>query len=134
MDRFLEQVAIEASQMYVTEDGKSRFANTVGFVTTSIYDYFNQFKSLIFILDKFQTIEKLPDKVLLNIFAYLSHLEICRMGKFFHHLFFILKNFHIKFLQLPCVVVGDKLLMIQSCGKTFHCDQKFQVCCVSFNG
>jgi hypothetical protein len=30
MDRFLEQVAIEASQMYVTEDGKPRFANTVG--------------------------------------------------------------------------------------------------------
>lgn len=32
MDRFMEQVAIEASQMYVTEDGKSRFANTVGFI------------------------------------------------------------------------------------------------------
>lgn len=31
MDRFLEQVAIEASQMYVTEDGKSRFADTVRF-------------------------------------------------------------------------------------------------------
>jgi hypothetical protein len=31
MDRFLEQVAIEASQMYVTEDGKSPFANTVRF-------------------------------------------------------------------------------------------------------
>lgn len=28
----------------------------------------------------FQTIEKLPDKVLLNIFAYLSHREICRMA------------------------------------------------------
>jgi len=31
MDRFLEQVAIEASQMYVTEDGSSPFANTVRF-------------------------------------------------------------------------------------------------------
>lgn len=29
----------------------------------------------------FQTIEKLPDKVLLNIFSYLSHLEICRMAR-----------------------------------------------------
>lgn len=28
----------------------------------------------------FQTIEKLPDKVLLNIFTYLSHREICRMA------------------------------------------------------
>ncbi|XP_055698787.1 F-box/LRR-repeat protein 2 isoform X1 [Phlebotomus papatasi] len=28
-----------------------------------------------------QTIEKLPDKVLLNIFSYLSHLEICRMAR-----------------------------------------------------
>lgn len=32
MDRFLEQVAIEASQMYVTDSGKSPFANTVGFL------------------------------------------------------------------------------------------------------
>ena len=31
MDRFLEQVAIEASQMYVTEEGKNPFANTVRF-------------------------------------------------------------------------------------------------------
>ncbi|CRL06290.1 CLUMA_CG018969, isoform B [Clunio marinus] len=55
MDRFMEQVAIEASQMYVTESGKSPFAST--------------------------TIEKLPDKVILSIFSYLSHLEICRMAQ-----------------------------------------------------
>lgn len=35
------------------------------------------FKILFFL---FQTIEKLPDKVLLNIFSYLSHREICRMA------------------------------------------------------
>lgn len=34
-----------------------------------------------FLFRYFQTIEKLPDKVLLNIFSYLSHLEICRMAK-----------------------------------------------------
>lgn len=28
-----------------------------------------------------QTIEKLPDKVLLNIFSYLSHKEICSMSR-----------------------------------------------------
>lgn len=28
-----------------------------------------------------QTIEKLPDKVLLNIFSYLSHREICRVAR-----------------------------------------------------
>lgn len=32
MDRFLEQVAIEASQMYFTEGGGSRFSRTVRFV------------------------------------------------------------------------------------------------------
>ncbi|GBP37737.1 hypothetical protein EVAR_29938_1 [Eumeta japonica] len=49
------QLALEASQVYLT-DGvvRSPFANT--------------------------TIEKLPDKVLLNIFSYLSHREICRMA------------------------------------------------------
>lgn len=30
---------------------------------------------------RLQTIEKLPDKVLLNIFSYLTHLEICRMAR-----------------------------------------------------
>lgn len=29
----------------------------------------------------FQTIDKLPDKILLNIFSYLSHREICRMAR-----------------------------------------------------
>ncbi|CAB3222991.1 unnamed protein product [Arctia plantaginis] len=50
------QLALEASQVYLGEDGKVRspFANT--------------------------TIEKLPDKVLLNIFSYLTHREICRMA------------------------------------------------------
>ncbi|CAH2239095.1 jg461 [Pararge aegeria aegeria] len=50
------QLALEASQVYLTEGGQIRspFANT--------------------------TIEKLPDKVLLNIFSYLSHREICRMA------------------------------------------------------
>ncbi|OWR43326.1 F-box/LRR-repeat protein 2 [Danaus plexippus plexippus] len=50
------QLALEASQVYLTEGGQLRspFANT--------------------------TIEKLPDKVLLNIFSYLSHREICRMA------------------------------------------------------
>lgn len=33
---------------------------------------------LMFVL---QTIEKLPDKVLLNIFSYLTHREICRMAR-----------------------------------------------------
>ncbi|XP_063703982.1 F-box/LRR-repeat protein fbxl-1 isoform X3 [Culicoides brevitarsis] len=52
------QVAVEASQLYFEDEfgnKKSRFADT--------------------------TIEKLPDKVLLNIFSYLSHLEICRMAR-----------------------------------------------------
>ncbi|XP_044590378.1 F-box/LRR-repeat protein 2 isoform X2 [Cotesia glomerata] len=51
------QIALETSQMYVEEGGviKSRFAST--------------------------TIEKLPDKVILNIFAYLSHREICRLAR-----------------------------------------------------
>ncbi|XP_075986605.1 F-box/LRR-repeat protein FipoQ isoform X1 [Anticarsia gemmatalis] len=50
------QLALEASQVYLTETGQIRspFANT--------------------------TIEKLPDKVLLNIFSYLTHREICRMA------------------------------------------------------
>ncbi|XP_075236796.1 F-box/LRR-repeat protein FipoQ isoform X2 [Lycorma delicatula] len=52
------QIALESSQLYV-DDGtgtkRSPFANT--------------------------TIEKLPDKVLLNIFSYLSHREICRMAR-----------------------------------------------------
>lgn len=50
------QLALEASQVYLTEGGQIRspFAST--------------------------TIEKLPDKVLLNIFSYLTHREICRMA------------------------------------------------------
>lgn len=49
------QVALEASQMYLTDgSGRSPFAST--------------------------TIEKLPDKVLLNIFSYLSHKEICGLA------------------------------------------------------
>lgn len=44
MDRFMEQVAIEASQMYVTEDGKSRFANTVGFIMKRIFDFLRTFE------------------------------------------------------------------------------------------
>lgn len=32
-------------------------------------------------LNNLQTIEKLPDKVVLNIFAYLTHLEICRVAR-----------------------------------------------------
>ncbi|VVC95161.1 unnamed protein product [Leptidea sinapis] len=49
------QLALEASQVYLTEGGiRSPFAST--------------------------TIEKLPDKVLLNVFSYLSHREICRMA------------------------------------------------------
>ncbi|GJQ75847.1 hypothetical protein Trydic_g17915 [Trypoxylus dichotomus] len=51
------QLALEASQVYVTEGATARspFANT--------------------------TIEKLPDKVLLEIFSYLTHREICKMAK-----------------------------------------------------
>ncbi|XP_033220639.1 F-box/LRR-repeat protein 7 isoform X5 [Belonocnema kinseyi] len=51
------QIAVETSQMYVSEGGvvKSRFAST--------------------------TIEKLPEKVILNIFSYLSHREICSMAR-----------------------------------------------------
>lgn len=51
------QIAVETSQMFVSEGGviKSRFAAT--------------------------TIEKLPDKVILNIFSYLSHREICRVAR-----------------------------------------------------
>ncbi|XP_023720818.1 F-box/LRR-repeat protein 2 isoform X2 [Cryptotermes secundus] len=51
------QIALESSQLYVTEGTtvRSPFADT--------------------------TIEKLPDKVLLNIFSYLSHREICRMAR-----------------------------------------------------
>lgn len=79
MDRFLEQVAIEASQMYVTEQGKSPFASTVrSFI---IHWKIEFFRADILRLCSFQTIEKLPDKVVLNIFSYLTHLEICRMGK-----------------------------------------------------
>ncbi|CAK1541184.1 unnamed protein product [Leptosia nina] len=49
------QLALEAGQVYLSEGGmRSPFANT--------------------------TIEKLPDKVLLNIFSYLTHREICRMA------------------------------------------------------
>ena len=33
------------------------------------------------LLSVLQTIEKLPDKVLLNIFSYLTHREICRMAR-----------------------------------------------------
>ncbi|XP_037028905.1 F-box/LRR-repeat protein fbxl-1 isoform X1 [Bradysia coprophila] len=50
------QLALEATQVYLSDGVKrSPFADT--------------------------TIEKLPDKVLLNIFSYLSHLEICRMAR-----------------------------------------------------
>ncbi|VEN33852.1 unnamed protein product [Callosobruchus maculatus] len=52
-----DQLAVEASQVYLTDGttAKSPFAGT--------------------------TIEKLPDKVLLHIFSYLSHKEICRMAR-----------------------------------------------------
>lgn len=87
MDRFMEQVAIEASQMYVTEQGKSKFASTVGFLgiffSSESWERcaIKSEKIKTFSFLPFQTIEKLPDKVLLNIFSYLSHLEICRMGE-----------------------------------------------------
>ncbi|GAB0100429.1 uncharacterized F-box/LRR-repeat protein C02F5.7 [Sergentomyia squamirostris] len=50
------QIALEATQVYLSDGTKrSPFADT--------------------------TIEKLPDKVLLNIFSYLSHLKICQMAR-----------------------------------------------------
>ncbi|XP_044755699.1 F-box/LRR-repeat protein fbxl-1 isoform X1 [Coccinella septempunctata] len=51
------QLAVEASQVYLTDGtaARSPFAGT--------------------------TIEKLPDKVLLHIFSYLSHKEICHMAR-----------------------------------------------------
>jgi len=52
------QIAVESSQLYFDDPSgakRSPFANT--------------------------TIEKLPDKVLLNIFSYLTHREICRMAR-----------------------------------------------------
>lgn len=61
----------------------------------------------------FQTIEKLPDKVLLNIFSYLSHLEICRMGerKIIDHFLQFREKFVTNkkiFFQQQSAVVGDK--------------------------
>jgi hypothetical protein len=53
MDRFLEQVAIEASQMYVTEDGRSRFANTVGFWFHNKWTFMIKFMILIEIFFNF---------------------------------------------------------------------------------
>lgn len=53
MDRFLEQVAIEASQMYVTETGKPRFADTVGCFKTdfsSIFLFKDQFFNFYFLI------------------------------------------------------------------------------------
>ncbi|KAF5298030.1 hypothetical protein FQR65_LT09841 [Abscondita terminalis] len=56
MDDVLNQLAIEKSQVYMADGTfKSPFAST--------------------------TIEKLPDKVLLNIFSYLNHREICTMAR-----------------------------------------------------
>lgn len=81
----------------------------------------------------FQTIEKLPDKVVLNIFSYLSHLEICRMGEKIvaqqnrHQSFSILIFSLGTFSQHPFVVGGDKSPMIQSCGRMFRCVLRFQV-------
>jgi len=50
------------------------FTHQQEFITCCI----RQMWSKCFIL---QTIEKLPDKVLLNIFSYLSHREICRVAR-----------------------------------------------------
>lgn len=43
--------------------------------------YYNYDNSLTRMVLCFQTIEKLPDKVLLNIFSYLSHREICFLAR-----------------------------------------------------
>ncbi|XP_071554152.1 uncharacterized protein [Temnothorax nylanderi] len=48
------QIALETSQMYVSEGGAAKSRTTI---------------------------EKLPDKVLLNVFCYLSHREICRVAR-----------------------------------------------------
>lgn len=113
------QIAVETSQMFVSEGGvvKSRFAGTVSesfYSNSKAIDENRQgvcrtiiAKSLDFFLYRnsigvkicpltkgvniyrinfsnalsFQTIEKLPDKVLLNVFSYLSHREICRVAR-----------------------------------------------------
>lgn len=51
-------------------------------VTPQIFHHCLPGLSFIFLSPSiFQTIDKLPDKVLLNIFSYLSHREICRMAR-----------------------------------------------------
>lgn len=96
------QLALEASQVYLTDGVKrSPFADTVCIYSSnkiafiaprSIYKKIFfwakmragthiTLKFIFFFYPRLQTIEKLPDKVLLNIFSYLSHLEICRMAK-----------------------------------------------------
>lgn len=99
------QLALEASTVYVTDGSnvkRSPFAETVQtngkeklwkkwcWVKTDSDDVTPQFIKLFFRIQfvaihlfssRFQTIDKLPDKVLLNIFSYLSHREICRMAR-----------------------------------------------------
>lgn len=50
----------------------------------NFFDYEHNYNILTYICFGFgfkQTIEKLPDKVLLHIFSYLSHREICRIAR-----------------------------------------------------
>lgn len=46
---------------------------------TDVFYVINIFRTLTFYF--FQNIEKLPDKVLLNIFSYLSHRQICQIAR-----------------------------------------------------
>lgn len=88
------QLAVEASQVYLSDGTmRSPFADTVDDYphfyfalntrSHSIYTYVPICISdhLSFSLSLSQTIEKLPDKVLLHIFSYLSHREICRLAR-----------------------------------------------------
>lgn len=88
------QLAVEASQVYLSDGTmRSPFADTVDhpkifhsflYIHTlkiDMYVFLITSLSLSICLYVWQTIEKLPDKVLLHIFSYLSHREICRLAR-----------------------------------------------------
>ncbi len=104
------QVALEASQLYFTEGGRSPFADTVIFPKKKKFSpfsyYFYQVINLFLILH-FRQLKSCPIK-----FCWTSS-RIYRIWRY---------------VEWPeSVANGDKLLMILNCGKMFRCVLKFQV-------
>lgn len=137
MDRFLEQVAIEASQMYVTEDGKSRFANTVRRRNLLI----RQLHGWFIALSNFGSFISRPSRSspTRSSWTYSLISRIWRSVGWVRKIFSferliskrktssIFSLVELTLSQHRCAVGGGKSHMIQSCGEMFRCDRRCQV-------